>query len=100
MTKNGGNETLGGKLKATGTSLWNAPNTGATNSLSFTALPGGLRDDQGNFLNMGIEAIFGSYSKYFGTQLTASLICNNDSEAAAFQYAPRTYGYSVRLLKD
>jgi uncharacterized protein (TIGR02145 family) len=98
MTKNGGNETLGGKLK--GTSLWIAPNTGATNSLSFTALPGGFRDDQGYFWAMGYKAVFGSYSKYFFTEATASLACYNDSEAALFQYGPRTSGYSVRLLKD
>ena len=98
MTKNGGNDALGGKLKATW--LWIAPNTGATNSLNFTALPGGFRDDQGYFWAMGYKAVFGSYSKYFFTEATASLACYNDSEAALFNYGPKTSGYSVRLLKD
>ena len=100
MIDYGGNETLGGKIKAAGTSLWNAPNTGATNSLSFTALPGGFRDSYGRFLNMGVQAIFGSYSSFFENEAKANLECNKDSEAARFQYGPKTQGLSVRLLKD
>ncbi len=42
----GGEGTVGGKLKATGMivngdGLWQEPNTGATNEISFNALPGG-----------------------------------------------------------
>ncbi|MFZ4680203.1 MAG: FISUMP domain-containing protein [Flavobacterium sp.] len=40
---NGGSTFVGGALKQTGTSLWTSPNTGATNSTGFTALPGGYR---------------------------------------------------------
>ena len=32
---------LGGILKETGTTHWNFPNTGATDEIGFTALPGG-----------------------------------------------------------
>jgi len=41
--------TSGGKLKETGTSHWASPNTGATNELGFTALPGGSRSATGVF---------------------------------------------------
>jgi uncharacterized protein (TIGR02145 family) len=39
----------GGKMKETGTAHWLDPNVNATNSSGFTALPGGYRDDLGQF---------------------------------------------------
>jgi uncharacterized protein (TIGR02145 family) len=46
----GGVNVAGGKLKETGTDHWNSPNTGATNEIGFTALAGGLRDYEGQFV--------------------------------------------------
>jgi len=49
----GGNLVAGGKLKETGTLHWNVPNTGATDEVGFTALPGGFRNYMGSFFNIG-----------------------------------------------
>lgn len=38
----GGESVAGGKMKATGTALWQSPNTAATNESGFTGLPGGV----------------------------------------------------------
>jgi hypothetical protein len=45
----GGESVAGGKLKETGTSHWESPNTGATNESGFTALPSGYRNFAGAF---------------------------------------------------
>jgi uncharacterized protein (TIGR02145 family) len=39
----GGENVAGGKLKESGFSHWNSPNTGATDEHYFKALPGGIR---------------------------------------------------------
>jgi uncharacterized protein (TIGR02145 family) len=52
-------ESAGGKMKQTGTALWLSPNTGATNSVGFSALPGGDRFN-GGFLTIGASAWFWS----------------------------------------
>ena len=52
----GGATVADGKLKETGTLHWTAPNTGATNEVGFTALPGGFRNYMGLFMNIGSES--------------------------------------------
>jgi uncharacterized protein (TIGR02145 family) len=56
----GGEAVAGGKLKETGTSHWNTPNTGATNETGFTAVPGGYRFPDGPFASMGVSSYFWS----------------------------------------
>ena len=68
----GGDSVAGGKMKSTNTSVnitpgyWLSPNTDATNSSGWSALPGGLRTEEGYFYfdssfgkwwtNMGVES--------------------------------------------
>ena len=51
----GGLDSAGGALKSTDKTYWLSPNTGATNSSGFSALPGGFRDYVGTFYSIGIR---------------------------------------------
>ena len=92
----------GGKLKEAGTTQWNAPNTGATNSSGFTALPAGFRSARaGQASNMGTDAQFwssteivsGGYGYGYATALS------NTSQATTLDIGlTEDYGLSVRCI--
>ena len=86
--------TSGGKLKETGTSHWNSPNTGATNSTGFTGLPGGYRDDAGSFSTPNTTTIWWTSTQGYGRQL------NYNSAGSVIFGASLVSGFSVRLIKD
>jgi len=89
----------GGKMKATGTSLWLSPNTGATNSSGFTGIPGGFRGSLGNFFSIGTSGYWWS-STEAGTTYTWCRRLNY-SVGGAFRYdVNRNYGMAVRCLTD
>lgn len=60
----GGESVAGGKLKETGTTHWDSPNTGATNETGFTALPGGGRHTNGSFYDIGYYGYWLSTTEY------------------------------------
>ena len=49
-------EFIGDKLKQSGTALWSAPNSGATNESGFTALPAASRQEDGHWEDLGDRA--------------------------------------------
>ena len=57
----GGAGVAGGKLKESGTTHWNSPNTGATNSSDLTLVGGGFRGPDGIYYE------FGKHGDYWGT---------------------------------
>jgi uncharacterized protein (TIGR02145 family) len=57
----GGKDVAGGKMKQSGTSVWQAPNTGATNESDFTALPAGSSVSNGTVYNFGDAAFYWSF---------------------------------------
>lgn len=89
----------GGKMKETGTSNWQSPNLGATNSSGFTGLPGGCRIN-GSFLLVGSSGFW--WSPRSDTNLTVdfyrSLVWFSSSVVNTF--SNRVDGYSVRCIKD
>ena len=95
----GGESVAGGKMKAT--TLWNSPNTGATNSSGFTGLPTGERLYNGSFLDIGIYGRWWSSSE---TNTSNSYICflsyNTDNAASTTFNNSKKEGLSVRCVKD
>ena len=95
----GGEDVAGGKMKETGTTHWNSPNTGATNSSGFTALPGGYRSTIGMFFKEGNDGSWWSATEYSSTSAWyRCLRCNRD-EVNRFNYG-KEGGFSVRCVRD
>lgn len=95
-------------MKSPGTSHWLSPNTGATNSSGFSAYPAGYRNYDGYDLSSPANrtspidhASFWTTDeagpeKALGTRLVA-----DSAEFAVGRYAVnKSYGYSVRCVKD
>jgi uncharacterized protein (TIGR02145 family) len=95
----GGQSVAGGKLRQAGTSLWQSPNTGATNSSGFTGLPGGERGGGGSFTSQG-----GNTSWWSSTQADSAFAYTRFTFfGATFTRTDTgrfTGGYYVRLIKD
>jgi uncharacterized protein (TIGR02145 family) len=89
----------GGKLKATGTTYWNSPNYGATNSSGFGALAGGDRSYVSAFHNIGIYGFWWS-STAADAQNAVDRIISNTSDAVYSINYPKNIGFSVRCVKD
>lgn len=89
----------GGKLKETGTDHWISPNTGATNESGFTALPAGIRDDDGIFRYVGYYVWFWTSYKDNEGKIWGRYLYNQAAGIVRDSYLPN-YGYSVRCLKN
>jgi uncharacterized protein (TIGR02145 family) len=88
----------GGKLKETGYTNWNSPNTGATNKSGFTALGSGQRTNTNLFTNMKIGANFWSAADN-DNQAWTRLLLYDVSTIYRNDYA-KNFGMSVRCVKD
>ena len=95
----GGENVAGGKMKEAGLSHWQSPNTGATNSSGFTALPGGYRSTDGSFYLLAYYAYFWSSSQYDETYAWHRyLFCYY--EYVFSYYDLKSLGFSCRCLQD
>ena len=95
----GGENVAGGKMKSTST-LWQSPNTAATNESGFSGLPAGYRVNTGSLFT-AIGSIGSWCSSSENTTATAwdRLLNNSNSFAGRPDYDKRG-GISVRCLKD
>jgi uncharacterized protein (TIGR02145 family) len=95
----GGIKKAGGKLKATKTNYWQAPNVGATNISGFSALPGGYRDFDGSFYLRGYQGFFWSHTKNNSEYAWGRTIFNNNAGVNRYYYE-MSLGASIRCLRD
>jgi len=95
----GAAEQIGGKMKAT--TLWDSPNTGASNSSGFTALPAGTRNSVGDYIVINQYTDFWTSTPYASNDnylWDHHLYYNGAGVGRIFQTKDK--GYSCRCLKD
>jgi uncharacterized protein (TIGR02145 family) len=92
---------VGGKLKEAGTSHWAEPNYEATDSIGFTALPGGSRDQTASFCSLtgGEGAAFWTATAYNAGQAWYRNLSYLDAGIGRHRYY-KYGGRSVRCVKD
>lgn len=98
----GGTSVAGGKLKEVGTVHWNSPNTGATDEVGFTALPGGYRSFfSGSFLYIGERGNYWSATPYSSSSDNSwyRILWNDNADVFRGNFNKKN-GFSVRCLKD
>jgi uncharacterized protein (TIGR02145 family) len=94
----GGDSVSGGPLKETGTTHWVTPNTGATNTSGFTGLPGGYVY-AGSFGDVGYYGYFWTATEYSASNAWLRYLYGSNASVYRY-YLYKTYGFSVRCLKD
>ena len=100
--QSGGSTVAGGRMKSTGTSLWNSPNTGADNSSGFSAFPGGYRDIDGSFKSIGNVAYFRTATESDPTNGWRYILLHDSGQFVSnhISNVTKSVGGSVRCLKD
>jgi len=96
----GGAGVAGGKMKESGTTHWYSPNQDATNTSGFTGLPGGARMNDGKFYVIGYDCLWWSSSVDSTPTYAWIRALNHNSGPAIREYFNKTYGITVRCLRD
>jgi len=95
----GGKSIAGAKIKEVGYAHWKAPNTGATNTVKFSALPAGYRNSWGTFIDLGYHTGWWLPAEYLPTHGWISTI-GYDYLNLVINPTEKTDGFSVRCVKD
>lgn len=95
----GGENVAGGKLKEIGTDHWISPNNGATDETGFTALPGGYRNFDGVFYNIGENGNWWSSTEDGAGGAWYRKIQNSIADVSRLSYMKQR-GFSIRCVKD
>ena len=95
----GGESFAGSKLKESGYEHWDNPNIGATNTTGFTALPGGYREADGTYNEIGNICHFWSSTENGNSFAWFTSMGANFSQIY-FYNGLKAEGRSVRCVKD
>ena len=95
----GGGSVAGSKMKEVGNTGWFTGNSDATNTSLFTGLPGGYRDNAGNYSIIGSNGYWWSSTESNISRAWTRMLHYGDSSAARNDNYKRA-GLSVRCLKD
>ncbi len=68
--------------------------------VGFSAIPAGVRNDDGNFILDGRNAYFWSASEEYNRFNAYHVHLINNRDLVYLDYGLKYYGYSVRCLKD
>ena len=96
----------GGALKVTGTTYWNYPNTGASNSSGFTGYGGGYRGRSGSYEEWKEHGLWWTKSEYNSSYAYDFCLSYDDSYLHRWGYSNYDYamdkeaGLSIRCVKD
>jgi len=99
LTEYLGGSGAGGKMKEIGTTSWISPNKDATNTSLFTGLPGGARNANGGYSNIGGHGYWWSSSEGSTSSAWLRLLYCHIGYADSFNDDKRS-GFSVRCLGD
>lgn len=95
----GGEAFAGGPLKETGTQHWLSPNSGASNTTGFTALPGGFRIYGGNFGSLTENGYWWLSDVSSTSEASLMRVSYNDINVRTLD-ENQASGFSVRCIKS
>lgn len=97
----GGTGVAGGELKLDqGDCYWDLPNVGATNSVGFSALPGGVRSGTlGIFLSLNADGYWWCSNLFNPSEAYVFSLSSNVANSNSFNRV-FSFGCSIRLIKD
>ena len=90
----------GGDLKTAGTFFWNSPNTGATNASGFSALPAGIRKDDGTFLYLGRWNYIWTSTEHGNPSYAYLRVLAYNTTDMLDAHGGKSYGRTLRCVKD
>jgi uncharacterized protein (TIGR02145 family) len=90
----------GGKLKEAGYAHWFSPNTGATNSSGFTALPAGNRTYDGSYNEEGYRTYWWTSTEFWNNEAGWCRRADYDFNSVQVLGMSKYYGLSVRCVRN